>query len=342
MAACLCLSTFALAQDQEARAAQKDLDYVFERPPGRIERQKALDRFEAFFKKYEGKDLGPLSHARGLYLYLQGDMDKAVASFDQYLGKYDAKKIKSREQRMMIGRVYLNAAVRGSRSGEMQDDRFVDLARKFARCYDDVQSVGHLVTRGLPADKKKLLARARVAMANEVLKKNLHPEETDAILESLYRDRQVRRARPARPATPKTLEPFIETAMSGEVIDLKAYRGQVVLVDFWATWCGPCLREMPSVVSAYEEYKSKGFTVIGISLDKPEAEKKIQAIAERFGMKWEQIYDGGAKLAKANGIRRIPLAFLIDRTGKVRFSGRQTRGDNLNPNIEKLLGEKVK
>ena len=79
------------------------------------------------------------------------------------------------------------------------------------------------------------------------------------------------------------------------------------------------------LVSAYEKYKSKGFTIIGISLDKPDAEKKIQAVAERFGMNWEQIYDGGywdAKLAKANGIRGIPSAFLIDRAGKVRFSGR--------------------
>jgi peroxiredoxin len=96
-------------------------------------------------------------------------------------------------------------------------------------------------------------------------------------------------------------------------------------------------------VKAYKKHHRSGFSVIGISLDKPNAEKKIAQVAKKLGMTWEQIYDGGywdAKLAKANGIRSIPSAFLIDRSGKVRFSGRDARGENLIANIEKLLAEK--
>jgi len=171
---------------------------------------------------------------------------------------------------------------------------------------------------------------------------------TDVILAAIYGGRPPPRrgwqTRPrSRPAAPRTLKPFRAEAMSGNVVDLRGLRGRVVLVDFWATWCRPCLRELPNVVAAWEKYRDRGFTVIGVSLDKPGAEDEIEEVARSHGMSWEQIYDGGfwdARLARANGIRSIPAAFLIDRTGRVRFSGADTRGEALHANVEKLLQEK--
>lgn len=347
------------ASSQDLTAAEqaqiaKDLDHVFARPPGPVNRDQSKQRFKEFFAKYRGRELGRFSYAHGLFHYWNRDMDQATTALDTYLAKHDPQQIAAREQRMMIGRTYLSAAVRAGRDGKVSDDRFVDLARKFARCYDDVQSVGHYVTRGLGKDQAGLAARARVAMVEEVVAKKLPAASTDAMIKAIYGERAGGGARAggragarpprARPKMPTTLQPFTATAMSGKVIDLKSYRGQVVMVDFWATWCGPCIRELPNVVKAHQKYRAQGFEVIGISLDKKDAEPKIKAMATRLGMTWEQIYDGGfwsAKLAKQNGIRSIPAAFLIDRAGKVRFSGGEARGDKLAPNIEKLLAEKI-
>jgi peroxiredoxin len=351
-ASALVLACAAPCQKVDLDQVQKDLDYVFLRPPGRVDVTQVQDRFADFWKKYEGKDLGHLSHARGLSLYWNRERDKALVAFDNYLAKHDPSKIASAEQQATIGRAYLSAAVTMARGEKIDADRFVDIATKFVRCYDDVKSVGALVTRYLDDDHAKLAARARVAMIKEVVKKKgLSDAEIDETCKALYvpRGRGAGRVAgrgggvPARRAAPKTLETFSETAMSGRVVDLKAHRGQVVLVDFWATWCRPCLSEMPNVVKAHEKHHKSGFSVIGISLDKPNAEKKIAQVAKKLGMTWEQIYDGGywdAKLAKANGIRSIPSAFLIDRSGKVRFSGRDARGENLIANVEKLLAEK--
>jgi thiol-disulfide isomerase/thioredoxin len=338
-------------QEVDLDQAQKDLDFVFARPPGRVDVDLVRTRFVKFFKKYEGKELGRVAHARGLSLYWNRERDKALLAFDKYLAKHDPTKIPSEEQRSTMGRAYLSAAVKMARGGKIDADRFVDIAAKFARCYHDVRSVGGIVTRYLDGDHAKLAARARLAMVKEVIKKpGVSAVERDAMVKGIFaavpvRAAAGRRAAGAvrvRPAAPTTIQPFSETAMSGRVIDLKAYRGQVVLVDFWATWCGPCLREMPNVAAAYAKHHKSGFEVVGVSLDKKGAEKKIAAAAEKYGMPWEQIYDGGfwgAKLAKKNGIRSIPAAFLIDRAGKVRFSGRETRGDKLIKNLELLLAE---
>lgn len=106
------------------------------------------------------------------------------------------------------------------------------------------------------------------------------------------------------------------TTFAGVEFDWKSYRGQVVLVDFWATWCGPCIREMPNVRALYDENKDKGFTVVGVSLDK-DLEKLGQFIEDK-NVPWENLAGGGtADLAKKYGVRGIPTMMLVDREGKV-------------------------
>ena len=125
-----------------------------------------------------------------------------------------------------------------------------------------------------------------------------------------------------------TAENFDEVTKSG-----------VVLVDFWATWCGPCVAELPNVLEAYRKYHDRGFQIIGISLDKDL--NALTAFIKGHDMSWPQYFDGKGwenKLAARYGIRSIPTTFLLD--GKGRIVARDLRGNALPAELAKLLGKK--
>jgi len=127
------------------------------------------------------------------------------------------------------------------------------------------------------------------------------------------------------------------TAADGTPVDLARLRGKVVLVDFWATWCHPCMGEVPNVVAAYKKYHSKGFEIIGISLDK-DKDKMIQVTRE-MEMVWPQFFDGkgwGNEISTRYHIHGIPTMWLVNKQGIV--ASTQARG-HLDAEIEKLLAE---
>lgn len=106
--------------------------------------------------------------------------------------------------------------------------------------------------------------------------------------------------------------------LDGTPISLADYRGKVVLLDFWAVWCGPCLGEIPRIKAVYEKYHDKGFDVIGVSLDEDAA--VLRAFIKEKEIPWRQIFDGqkwAGHLVQQYGVRGIPAPFLIDREGKV-------------------------
>jgi thiol-disulfide isomerase/thioredoxin len=137
--------------------------------------------------------------------------------------------------------------------------------------------------------------------------------------------------------------PVIEgTLASGEKFDWSKYKGKVVLLDFWATWCGPCVGEIPNVKKAYEKYHEKGFEVVGISLD--EDVKELTAFQEKEKLPWVSIFPTGADkgfeapLAKQFFVNGIPATFLINRDGKL--VSVSARGKRLETQLEKLLEKK--
>ena len=116
--------------------------------------------------------------------------------------------------------------------------------------------------------------------------------------------------------------PSLEFAsLSGDQVNLANLKGKVVLVDFWATWCGPCLRAMPDLVETYRKYHDQGFEIIGISLDKNQSQ--LEKYMQNMGITWQQYYDGlgwSNKMAKRFGVRGIPHIVLIDKNGAVHFN----------------------
>lgn len=111
------------------------------------------------------------------------------------------------------------------------------------------------------------------------------------------------------------------TAMDGRKVDLAKMKGKVVLVDFWATTCGPCIAELPRVKKAYDKFHGQGFEVIGISCDTDK--KQLERFLKEKKYPWPQYFDGKQqtdnKFARAFGIDGIPHMFLVDKKGFLRF-----------------------
>lgn len=122
----------------------------------------------------------------------------------------------------------------------------------------------------------------------------------------------------------------------GKELALSSLKGKVVLIDFWASWCGPCRREMPNVVAAYKKYKDKGFEIYGVSLDK-DKDSWLQAIA-KDGITWPQVSDlqyWNSSVVQLYSIEGIPYTVLIDREGNI--LAKNLRGAELDKKLAEVL-----
>jgi peroxiredoxin len=131
---------------------------------------------------------------------------------------------------------------------------------------------------------------------------------------------------------------FTQNDTLGNPVSLTSFRGKFLLIDFWASWCGPCRKENPNVVKAFNKYKDKGFTILGVSLDQSNAKEKwIKAIHDDL-LTWTQVSDlqyWKNAVAIKYGVQAIPQNFLVDPAGNI--VGKNLRGEDLDKKLAELL-----
>lgn len=128
---------------------------------------------------------------------------------------------------------------------------------------------------------------------------------------------------------------FTLKADSGKNLRLSEYRGEVVMINFWATWCGPCRQEMPLLNELYQRYRPVGFTLLGVNIDDQSA--SASKMAHRLGVTYPIVFDAEKVVSRLYDINAMPTTVMVDRDGKVRYLHR-----GYLPGFEKKYQEQIR
>ncbi len=129
---------------------------------------------------------------------------------------------------------------------------------------------------------------------------------------------------------------FSAKDIDGNIVELSKLKGKVVILDFWATWCPPCIKEIPNLKKIYQEFKGDDFEIVSIALERKPKEHAVKFVAEN-GMNWVHIIDKakGREIATEYKIKYIPTMYVIGKKGDILASG--LRGEKLKEKISELL-----
>jgi thiol-disulfide isomerase/thioredoxin len=249
------------------------------------------------------------------------DSAKADAEMAAFLKDHPESKVKAD---VLYSRAMMAASMESIRPADLASGREVE---DFIRVYPSDERGAHLLmtlARGRFKTKDEQLSIYRRIAAD-------YPESRAAKMA----EGSIRRI----DALGKPFELTFTDAMNGETVSMKGLAGKVVVVDFWATWCGPCIAEMPKMKELYAKYKDQGVEFIGVSLDAPgDGLDKLKKYVDGNGISWPQYYQGNAwdsEFSLSWGINAIPALFVIDADGKLHATEARSRLDTLIPELVK-------
>lgn len=227
-----------------------------------------------------------------------------TAEVEDYARRYQGQPKKVREARYWLAMKVIRKSYR--KAGPINDalDEFERYYRDGADDLAQLYQRAYRYLNGVPAQTQMFERMKAAVPESEEFQRIQGRVEQEALQQKLME-------------TPFELD--FTDQLTGRRVSLRNLRGKVVVLDFWATWCGPCVAEVPHMLELYERYKDRGVEFIGISLDsQPAALKKF---CEERGITWPQYCEPGktweTSVAQRSGVRSVPTLFVLDKTGRV-------------------------
>ncbi|NML22483.1 AhpC/TSA family protein [Pseudoflavitalea sp. G-6-1-2] len=290
----------------------------------------------------KGQELKFFLRNEAVSITAKDSLQKAVvkgASLNAAYKKYDAYVSNAEEAIASVSRDYRNAP-----ASQQQDAEFRDaLDKRYAKAVAEKEAgqLKYIHQNGHPYFSmmalKEMLARAADIPAIEGAFNTL-----DADTKNSKEGKQLAaEIESAKLTAIGAIAPeFTQNNVDGQPVSLSAYRGKYLLLDFWASWCGPCRAENPNLVKLYETYEHKGFTILGVSLDRPGKHDAWVEAIKADKLVWTQVSDlqfWNNAVAKQYGVKFIPQNLLLDPTGKI--IAKNLRGKELAAKLQELFSQ---